>query len=624
MGNDSNKNEEQQIKQEQQNNLDLFNDLIIKGKYSDIYKSKNDKNEIIAIKIINKNKISEIINNIKKDDLEKIIQEKYKIMKKCSEKSDYSIKIIDFIDKTTDFYLIMEFCNMNLKDYLIKNKRVKGLKIDKIKEIFTQLNKIFIYMDNNKLYHGDINPHHILITEKDGKIIPKLIDFFNFNLLVKDYTLYTAPEIINNEEGNIKFDIKSDLWSIGLILYELYFNTLPFKSIKELVNMSKNNNKLNILKVDKEKDFNDLIQKLLKINKDERISFNDYIKHNFWSSQAKQTVKITEPNLNIINNLNNNNEDNKEFINKKEIIFEFKTDNLKKELNNFEKKDLKDIEIFKYSGFASKKSGLKDDFIMKWLSKLSFSNLSKIYLNGNDFENIEGLSKLELYTLTDLYLNSNKLSNINELSKMKFENLALLDLSENQINNIESLTKVNFENLSILNLSENAINNISSLGNFNFNCLTILNLGFNQITNIDIFSKVCFTNLTVLFLNNNQIENINVFSNIPFEKLEILNLNNNNIKNIDCLKNAKLKMLKELNLGFNKIEDIKNLNSFPFSKIEILNLSFNKISKITIFEDIKFKSIKKIGLYGNNDINYDSVFVKDVIDELQEKKITII
>ena len=79
-------------------------------------------------------------------------------------------------------------------------------------------------------------------------------------------------------------------------------------------------------------------------------------------------------------------------------------------------------------------------------------------------------------------------------------------------------------------------------------------------------------------------------------------------------------MLKELNLGFNKIEDIKNLNSFPFSKIEILNLSFNKISKITIFEDIKFKSIKKIGLYGNNDINYDSVFVKDVIDELQEKK----
>ena len=548
-------------------------------------------------------------------------------MKKCSEKCDYSIKILDFIDKTTDFYLIMEFCNMNLKDYLSRNKRVKGLKIDKIKEIFTQLNKIFVYMDNNKLYHGDINPWHILIIEKDGKVIPKLIDFFNFNLLNKDYSLYTAPEIITNEEGNIKFDIKSDLWSIGLILYELYFNSLPFKNTKELVDISKNNNKLNILKVDKEKDFNDLIHKLLKINKDERISFNDYIKHNFWTSQNKQAVKITEPNLNTINNINNidnNNEDNKEFINKKEINFEFKTDNLKKELNNFEKKDLKNIEIFKYSGFASKKSVLKDDFIMKWLSKLSFSKLSKIYLNGNDFETIEGLSKLELYTLTDFYLNSNKLNNINELSKMKFENLVLLDLSENQINNIESLTKVNFENLSILNLSENTINNISSLGNFNINYLTILNLGFNQITNIDIFSKVCFTNLTVLYLNNNQIENINVFNNISFEKLEILNLNNNIIKSIDCLKNAKLKMLKELYLGFNKIEDIRNLNSFPFSKIEILNLSFNKLSKITVFEDIKFKSIKKIGLYGNNEINYDSVFVKDVIEELHEKKITII
>ena len=77
MGNDSNKNdEEQQIKQEQQNNLDSLNDLVVKGKYSNIYKSENDKNERVAIKIINKNKISEIINNIKKEDLEKIIQEK--------------------------------------------------------------------------------------------------------------------------------------------------------------------------------------------------------------------------------------------------------------------------------------------------------------------------------------------------------------------------------------------------------------------------------------------------------------------------------------------------------------------------------------------------------------------
>lgn len=620
MGNDSNKNDnEQPMNQEQNNNLDSLNDLIVKGKYSDIYKSKNEKNEIIAIKIINTIKISEIINNIKKDNLEKIIQEKYKIMKKCGEKSDYSIKIIDFIDKTTDFYLIMEFCNINLKDYLSKKKTGKGLNISTIKEIFIQLNKILVYMDHNKLYHGDINPGHILIIEKDGKIIPKLIDFFNFNLLKKDYTLYTAPEIINNQEGNKKYDIKSDLWSIGLILYELYFNALPFKKINELINISKNSSKLNLLKADKEKDFNDLIQKLLKINKDERLSFNDYIKHNFWSSQNKKTVKITEPILNIINN-----EDNKEFINKKEVIFEFKTENLKEELNNFEKKDLKYVKIFKYSDFASKKSDLQDEYIMKWLSKLSFSNLSKIYLDGNNFENIEGLSKLELYTLTDLYLNSNILNNINELSKMKFENLTLLDLSENQINNLDSLTKANFENLSILNLSENKINSISSLRNFKFNYLTILNLGFNQINNIDIFSEVCFTNLNVLYLNNNQIENINVFNNIPFVKLEILNLNSNNIKSIDCLKNSKLKMLKELNLSFNKIEDIKNLNSFPFSKIEILILSFNKISKITVFEDIKFKYIKKIGLYGNNEINYDSIFVKDIIDELHEKKITVI
>ena len=608
-----NKNENE-IKKEY--NLDDLSDLITKGKYSYIYKSKTLTNEIIAIKVINKSKILNIMKIINQNDLEKNIEKKLKIMKSCGTESDYSIKIINNINIISDYYITMEYCDMDLKKYISINNRGNLMKINTIKDIFLKLNKLLEILANNKKYHGDIKPEHILILEKDGKIIPKLIDYFNFNSLIKNYSLYTAPEIINEDE---KIDIKSDLWSIGLILYELYFNELPFKTIDDIKDIYKNKKKLNLLRTDKDKDFNDLFHRLLKINVNERISFNGYINHNFWSSHNKNIDQITSPKSNgdIL-------EYNEEISKEKEIIFEFKTDKFKKELEIFSKNDFKELEIFKYSNYASKKSDLKDAYIMKWISKLKFPNLRKIDLNGNNFESIEGLGNMELYMLTDLNLSLNKISDITELSKMKFENLTTLDLSQNQISNIDILTKVNFDYLSILNLSENKVSNLSSLNNFNFNYLTILNLGFNQINNIDIFSDVNFYNLNILYLNNNQIEDINVFSKIPFEKLEILNLSNNYIKEIGPIKNSKLKKLKILNLSFNKIEEIKNLKNFPFSNLETLNLSFNKLSNINAFENIKFKSIKKISFYGNNDINFDSIYVKDIIDELKGKKINVL
>ena len=73
-------------------------------------------------------------------------------------------------------------------------------------------------------------------------------------------------------------------------------------------------------------------------------------------------------NNNENDNNNNDNEHDKELIPKKEIIFKFKTDKYEKELKIFTKNNLKETEIFKYSGNFSKKSELKDDFVMKWLS----------------------------------------------------------------------------------------------------------------------------------------------------------------------------------------------------------------------------------------------------------------
>lgn len=626
MGATSNKNdlEESMIKLYNINTEDFMNNIIAKGKYSEIYKTSNDKNEIYAIKIINKKKILETLN-INSNDLENIIQEKLKLMKICEKKSDSTIKIIQFINNKTNYYFVMEYCDSNLREYFQNNKFEKGLDVNAIRDIFNKLNKALVVMNNNNIFHGDLKPEHILISEKDENNIEfKFTDFFNFNSIIKKYSIYTAPEIQNSTKENNSFDIKSDLWSIGLILYELYFGKIPFE-MEDIQKMKDKNYKIRLSKADKEINFNDLIEKLLKINVNERISFNDYLNHNFWDKQ--KNVQITSPSkrsmVGMSSDTDDNNNNNNEDSQGKEVIFKFKTNNLKKELDNFAKNDLKNCEVFKYSGYASKKSDLKDSYIMKWLGKLKFSNLNKMDLSENDFESIEGLGSLELNLLIELYLNSNKIKNIAELSKVKFENLHLLDLSQNEIISFGDLSNTNLESLSILNLSENKISDISTLGNLSLNNLTVLNLGFNDIQSIDIFSSAKFKNLKILFLNNNKINDINVFSQIPFEKLEKLNLNSNNIRDISGLKKSKMKMLKELDLGFNKIEDINAFSSVPFTSLISLNISFNKISKITAFEKIKLKSLKKISLYGNDSLNFDSIIIKSIIDDLRCKNINV-
>ena len=613
--------------------------LIKKGEYSEIFKEKNEKNEDVVLKIINRSNISQVLNNINIINLDNYIREKIDLMKKINQSTEYSIKINNF-NNNNDIFIEMEYFGDDLKKYFNKiNNKEKEIKINIIKEIFTKINETLIIIEKNKEIHGDIKPEHILINDKEEKNInPILIDYFNFNNFSKKYNLYTAPEILFNENEITKKNIKSDLWSIGIILYELYFNNFPFQSKDELLEIINSNKKLNLLKSDISKDFNDIIEKLLIINIDDRISFKDYINHNFWNNILNNNNSFLNEdkmnNSNIEHNINKINENfeklidetkNNTFLTKKEYIFEFNSDNIKKELDDFYENDLKEVEIFKFSGFARKYNfdNLKIN-VIQWIKKLKFSNLKKLYIDGNNIKNIEGLNELKLENLTHLYLHNNKINNLIEFTKIQFINLSLLDLSKNDIKNLESFYKVKLDKLKILNLSENKINDISNLKHLKFDNLKILNLSFNEIDNIEVLSKVSFINLKSLYLNNNKIQNIDIFSFIHFESLEILSLNCNNIINIESLKTSKLKNLKKLDLSFNKINNIDILISVPFVALESLNISFNQIDSINIFEELKLKTNKKICFYGNDTINFESLYVKNIINGLKNKHIKII
>ena len=98
-----------------------------------------------------------------------------------------------------------------------------------------------------------------------------------------------APEIMFGNDYNSK----ADLWSVGVIIYQLLFDKLPFPAknvsqLKEIIRKSNgvklpepNNNPISDVC------FN-LIDRLLQKNPEERIDFDDYFNHKFFTEEHKK------------------------------------------------------------------------------------------------------------------------------------------------------------------------------------------------------------------------------------------------------------------------------------------------------------------------------------------------
>ena len=245
--------------------------------------------------------------------------------------SKYSVNFIesipedDKIKEDSDVYIVMELCNGDLSDLL--EKKNGNLDIVTIIKITNQLNEVLKLMHFNKIEHRDLKPENILIkyiNENDFKI--KLTDYgcskeyeisniskqFEQNQKDSDEEIdskfrdfigtdyYRAPEIYKND-GNSK----SDLWSIGLILYYLFFNQIPFTDREEYINFDSDV----VLKDTNYKLLNDLLNKLLVKDYNERIGWDDYFKHPFNHQQIIEIVINSEEddkNINIFDNENFN------------------------------------------------------------------------------------------------------------------------------------------------------------------------------------------------------------------------------------------------------------------------------------------------------------------------------
>ena len=178
----------------------------------------------------------------------------------------------------------MELFDNDLDGYI--RKRGKSLNIEEIYDILCQLNNTFIVMRKNKIYHGNINLNNILIKENiNKKLIFKLSINYDREFEEPKYGDYIgmlrflAPEIIKGKEDCEK----SDLWSLGILIYFLCFKEYPFMG---------NNKKQILLKIEsldiclkktQNENLDDLIRRLLTVDINERITWEEYFSHPFFN-----------------------------------------------------------------------------------------------------------------------------------------------------------------------------------------------------------------------------------------------------------------------------------------------------------------------------------------------------
>ncbi|KAL7713654.1 Protein kinase domain containing protein [Entamoeba marina] len=207
------------------------------------------------------------------------------------------VQLIDYIESPKSFvekfgirvnrakmfyYIIMEYCEAESIDKHVN----KPLELDVIKDIMNQVNNGIKYLLKEKhMIHCDIKLSNILLqtnTKFDENQNYK-VKISDFGFLSISTPLYSGPEIFINSSPTVK----SDLYSLGVVLYKLGTGVYPFstneKSLKRALRCNSKVTFPNIIQNNIYSNYKSLISKLI-CSESERLSWNDYFNDEFFKA----------------------------------------------------------------------------------------------------------------------------------------------------------------------------------------------------------------------------------------------------------------------------------------------------------------------------------------------------
>ena len=395
---------------------------------------------LVAIKSFNKKKLTTMHSKQK-------IRTEIQILKKLRN-NIYCTRIFDTFQTEKHILIVMEFICADLLEYIRKRGKLTE-KISKI--IFLQIAQGLKYMHKLNIVHRDIKLDNLLL---DLSNTIKICDFGESKILnppdkiMLDHCgtpAYIAPEVFmkNGYRG-----FGCDIWSLGVTLYFMLTGEYPFKgrNLEELKNniFSKNLDKIEFIS----EEANDLLEKMLTINPEERISLDEILRHvwlkdiDILEMNNKDKIKIFTKNEKYIlekynvSYLKNNTED---------LIENFNNEYLNTIEDEEKKENTRSIILAPYNtaisyfddSFDSNKEIYNEikveNNICKYKGEVHISNIKYEMSNNDEFDN--GVIKSGDNNSISSFSNYSELSQQlkNENFKEKNNNLSFDDKNKNHM-----------------------------------------------------------------------------------------------------------------------------------------------------------------------------------------------
>ena len=515
------------------------------------------------------------IQNMNKKDIEDTLNEA-KILEKFDHPNIIKFKEVFIANKPKKtLNIVTEYADGGDLSLEIKNQRKEYFKESQILDYFTQICLAIKHIHAKHIMHRDLKSQNIFLTKT--KLV-KLGDFGiskNLNCTwEKAKTMigtpyYLSPEIVNNKQ----YTIKSDIWSLGVLLYEMMALKMPFDA---------NSLPMLTLKIIKgnyapppqiyTSDLRNLVSQLLSVDPNKRPTADEILKMPI----IKNGIK------NFLNEIDYNKEFSKSIV---KLYQKEKKPQIKKNFKEEKETDKNDSNISRAqtNDSVKKNEQIKNFFKNKKNSSIVKSSQSEKNVN-QDLKNIINEKREEMDKAKKKFNDSGVMwpEKQEELHKKNEEKKKLYN--PNQLFN-EYKDKTQNEDLDLL------------LSNFDINKMNEDQYNQNRMLN----------NLNNVYHDKGEDSDNNGDNlNIDTSSNSMINEDNENRLNLDGVENLKK---DTSNNKTNENEDNSKLYESEFQELEIIRKDLEK----DLGEDLLVK------VYRYVDDNTDKEVVKVDYDILRDK-----
>ena len=257
-----------------------YQNVIGQGTYGVVYKSYCKlTGKTVAIKVLSKEEMTV-------GQLDRAMSE-YSILQACN-KSPHIVQLLDVFEDQSSIYIVTEFIQGSSLIKIVQAAKSEQI----VKLMAVQLFEGLAYLQDMGVVHRDIKHENIMasVSEETDEVTLKFIDFgFAQVMYQEEYAdemfgtlAYCSPEILLGLQHNLK----TDVWSLGVVIYELLSGKFPFvgeekgATKKNIATATLNLNTVRWSSISSEAI--DLIKKMLNLDEDSRISASQLLHHSWF------------------------------------------------------------------------------------------------------------------------------------------------------------------------------------------------------------------------------------------------------------------------------------------------------------------------------------------------------